>query len=170
VASNLACIGLAVSDQAELAQLINTVFRSVHEVGVYDGVHVGRWQDDSGAALILGWRADRLLDVIPAYAATCGGLLSDCHLINEEIASAAVVDPDGEQLTAMAFQAEQYRQMLALGRPVNGSARITALGVEVQIHHDAEAFAASPDSLLGSSEEAAGEAPQRFRERGTAES
>ena len=39
VASNLACIGLAVSNQAELAQLIKAVFRSVHEVGVYDGVH-----------------------------------------------------------------------------------------------------------------------------------
>lgn len=166
MASTLACIGLAVNDPAELSQLLNTVQRSVHEVGVYDGVHVGRWQDDSGAALILGWRPGELLDLIPAYAATRGALLSDCHLINEEIASAAVVDTDGEQLTAMAFQAEQYRQIQALGRPVEGPARITALGVDVQIHPDADAFAASPASLLGPPEDPAPEPPQHYREQG----
>jgi hypothetical protein len=53
MASNLVCIGLAVSNPAELGQLIKTVYRSVREVGVYDGIHVGRWQDDSGAVLIL---------------------------------------------------------------------------------------------------------------------
>jgi hypothetical protein len=51
------------------------------------------------------------LDFIPAYAAASGGLLSSCHLINDSVASAAVVDADGQQLTAMAFQAEQYRQL-----------------------------------------------------------
>jgi hypothetical protein len=165
VASNLAWIGLAVSDTAELAQLLNTVMRSVHEVGVYDGVHVGRWQDDSGASLVLGWRPDEFLEMLPTYAATRGGLLSDCELINGEIASAAVVDADGEQLTSMAFQVEQYRQVQALGRPVDGSARITALGVDVQISHDADAFAASPASLLRQPDPA-DEPPQHFRERG----
>lgn len=166
MASNLACIGLAVSDQAELGQLLNLALPSVNEVGVYDGVHVGRWQDDSGAALIVGWRSGDLLDLLPTYAATRGGLLSDCHLINEEIASAALIDADGEQLTAMAFQAEQYRQIQALGHPVNGSARITALGVDVQIHRDADAFASSPDSLVGPPGDPAQEPPQHYREHG----
>lgn len=165
MASNLACIGLAVSDTAELAQLFNTAMRSVHEVGVYDGVHVGRWQDDSGAALIFGWRPDEFLEALPTYAAARGGLLSDCELIKEEIASASVVDADGEQLTSMTFQAEQYRQVQALGRPVDGSARITALGVDVQIHHDADAFAGSPASLLRPPDPA-DEPPKHFRERG----
>ena len=44
--------------------------------------------------------------------------------------------------------AEQYRQLRALGEPVSGPARITALGVAVQIYQDADAFAASPDSQL----------------------
>ena len=35
----------------------------------------------------------------------------------------------------MAFEAEQYRQLHALGRPVSGPAQITALGVAVQVHH-----------------------------------
>src|SRR6266581_2049572 len=85
VASNLACIGLAVGDGTELGQLVTAAHRSAREVGVYRGVHVGRWQDDSGAGLILGWRSGELLDLIPAYTAASGGLLSGCHLINESV-------------------------------------------------------------------------------------
>jgi hypothetical protein len=103
--------------------------------GAHDQCRAGRHSScPSGAALILGWRSGELLDFIPAYTATRGGLLSDCHLINESVAAAKVVDAGGRQLTAMAFEAEQYRQLQALGEPVGGPARITALGVAVQVH------------------------------------
>ncbi len=59
-----------------------------------------------------------------------------------------MVDAGGRQLTAVAFEAEQYRQLQALGEPVGGPARITALGVDVQGHPDADAFAPSPGSQL----------------------
>ena len=116
--SALACVGLEVSDETGLDWLVTSAHRAVREIGVFNGVHVGRWQDGSGAALILGWRSGELLDFIPAYTAARGGLLSDCHLINESVAAAAVVDAGGRQLTAMAFEAEQYRQLQALGDPV----------------------------------------------------
>ena len=48
----------------------------------------------------------------------------------------------------MTFAAEQYRELGAHGEPVSGPARITALGVDVQIYPDADAFAASPASQL----------------------
>jgi hypothetical protein len=166
VTSALACVGLAVSDETELGWLVTSTHRAVRETGVFDGVHVGRWQDDSGAALILGWRSGELLDFIPAYTAASGGLLSGCHLINESVAAAAVVDADGHQLTAMAFEAEQYRQLHALGHPVSGPARITALGVAVQIHPDADAFAASPGSQLDPAADPEQEPPPHYRERG----
>jgi hypothetical protein len=98
--------------------------------------------------------------------ATSGGLLSGCQLINESIASAAVVDADGEQLTSMAFDAEQYRQLQALGHPVSGPARITALGVAVKIYPDDDVFAASPGSLLDSSADPAREPPQHYLDHG----
>ena len=160
------CIGLAVSDGTELAQLVTAAHRSARQIGAYNGVHVARWQDDSGAALILGWRSGELLDLIPAYTAASGGLLSGCHLINESIASAAVVDAEGEQLTAMAFDAEQYRQLQALGQPVSGPARITALGVAAEIYQDDDAFAASPGSLLDPTADPAREPPQHYLDRG----
>jgi hypothetical protein len=166
VTSALACVGLAVSDETGLGWLVTSTHRAVRETGVFDGVHAGRWQDDSSAALILGWRSGELLDFIPAYTAISGGLLSQCHLINESVASAAVVDAGGRQLTAMAFEAEQYRQLRALGHPVSGPTRITALGIDVQIHPDADAFAASPASQLDPSADPQQEPPSHYPEKG----
>ena len=166
MSSALACVGLSVSDEAGLGWLVTSAHRAVRETGVFNGVHVGRWQDDSGAALILGWRSGELLDFIPAYTATSGGLLSDCHLINESVAAAVVVDAGGQQVTAMAFEAEQYRQLRALGRRVSGPARITALGIDVTIYPGADAFAASPGSQLDPSAGPAREPPPHYREKG----
>ena len=162
--SALACVGLAISDGTELRQLVTWAHRAAGETGVFDGVHVGRWEDDSGAALVLGWRSGELLDFIPAYTACSGGLLADCRLINDCVAVAKVVDTSGEQLTAMTFAAEQYRELRALGAPVSGPARIAVFGVDVQIYPDADAFAASPGSQLDAS--AGQEAPPHYRERG----
>jgi hypothetical protein len=102
----------------------------------------------------------------PFFASTVGGMVADCRLVNESVASAAIVDADGGQLTAMAFEAEQYRQIKALGQPVSGHARITALGVSVNAHADTEAFAASPDSLLDPGADPAGPPPPHYAERG----
>lgn len=166
MASNLACIGLAVEDSAELGALVAKTKRTARSVGTYDRVHVVRWQDPSGASLVLGWMGSELVDLLPTYATTSGGILTDCRLINDSVASAAVVDSEGEQLTAIAFEAEQYRQMKAFRNPIAGHARITALGVSVQIHADADAFASSTDSLLDHSADPAEEAPPHYVERG----
>jgi hypothetical protein len=74
VSSTLACVGLAVSDETGLDWLVTRAHRAVREIGVFGGLHVGRWQDDSGAALILGWRSGELLDSsppTPRLAADC---------------------------------------------------------------------------------------------------
>ena len=63
--SALACVGLSVSDEAGLGWLVTSAHRAVRETGVFDGVRVGRWQDDSGAVLILGWRSGELAGLHP---------------------------------------------------------------------------------------------------------
>jgi hypothetical protein len=63
-------VGLAVSDETGLDWLVTRAHRAVRQIGVFGGVHVGRWQDDSGATLILGRRSGELLDFIPVYTAT----------------------------------------------------------------------------------------------------
>ena len=95
------------------------------------------------------------MDFATTYTGSSGGLLADCRLIYESVAFASVTDPDGQQLTTMAFEAEQYRQLLALGRRVSGPVRITALGIDVTIYPDPAAYTASPDSQFP------GTAPER---------
>jgi hypothetical protein len=148
MSSALACIGLAVSDDAEFDLLVKDALLVLREVGTFGGVYVGRWQDDSGTALVLGLHDGQLADFTFAYAGSSGGLLADCRLLHEAIAFAKVAGADGRQLTAMAFEAEQYRQLAACGQPVSGPARITALGIDAAIYPDAEAFAASPASQV----------------------
>ncbi|HET9968553.1 MAG TPA: hypothetical protein VFQ68_09975 [Streptosporangiaceae bacterium] len=53
MSSALACVGLAVSDDAEFNLLLKHALTDIREIGTFGGVYVGRWQDDSGAALIL---------------------------------------------------------------------------------------------------------------------
>ncbi|HET9968554.1 MAG TPA: hypothetical protein VFQ68_09980 [Streptosporangiaceae bacterium] len=73
-----------------------------------------------------------------------------------------MVDADGQQLTAMAFDTGQYRQLAAFGQHVSGPARITALGVDVALYPDAEAFAASPHSQAHPSPETAPPPPPGY--------
>jgi hypothetical protein len=166
VSSNLACIGLAVADSRELDHLVEQASATARSAGTFDGVRVMRWQDPSGAALVLGWRAGQVADLLPTYASTAGGTVANCILVNESVAAAALVDADGDQLTEMAFEAEQYRQIKTLGQSIAGPARITALGVSVQVHADADTFTASPDSLLDPSADPVEQPPRHYVERG----
>src|SRR5947209_569575 len=92
MSSALACIGLGVSDDAEFNLLVKNALLGIREVGTFGGVYVGRWQDDSGATLILGLQDGQIADFTFAYAGTSGGLLADCRLIYQSIAWAKVTD------------------------------------------------------------------------------
>jgi hypothetical protein len=159
-------VGLAVADGPELGRLIDRVRGAARPVGSFDGVEVFRWHDPSGAGLVLGVRDGDVADLLPVFASTAGGLVADCSLVNESVAAAAVVDADGEQLTAMTFEAEQFRQLKAYGRPVSGAARVAALGVSVTVHADAEAFSAAPASLLDPDGDPDAPPPAHYVERG----
>jgi hypothetical protein len=148
VSSALACLGLAVSDDDEFTVLLKHALTGIREIGTFGGVYVGRWQDDSGAVLTLGLHDGQVADLTFSYAGTSGGLLADCRLIYQSIAWAQVTDEAGQQVTAMAFEAEQYRQLAAGSHWVSGPARITALGLDVTVYPDPEAFAASPASQV----------------------
>ncbi len=128
--------------------MLKSVYPDVRGIGLFDSVHVGRWQDDSGTTLILGLHDGEIVDFATTYTGSSGGLPADCRLIYESVAFATVTGTDGQQLTAMAFEAEQYRQLAALGQQVSGPARITALGIDVTIHPDPAAYTASPDSQV----------------------
>jgi hypothetical protein len=100
---------------------------------------------------VLGSQEDgQVEDLLVTYASDAGGISADCRLVNESVA-AAVVDVGGEQLSAMTFAAEQYRQIKATGEPTSGHAWITAPGVSVEVYADADALAAAPGSFARAS-------------------
>jgi hypothetical protein len=148
VSSALACLGLAASDGDEFNVLLKHALTGTREIGTFGGVYVGRWQDDSGAILTLGLHDGQIEDFTFAYAGTSGALFVNCRPIYQSIAWAQVTDEAGQQVTAIAFEAEQYRQLAAHRHWVSGLARITALGLDVAIYPDPEAFAASPASQV----------------------
>jgi hypothetical protein len=77
---------------------------------VSGGAQAGRREDDSGATLVPGWRSGELADVIRRLLR---GLLAACRLASDSVAG--VTGTGGRQLTAMGFQAGQYRELRALG-------------------------------------------------------
>jgi hypothetical protein len=165
VASNLGCVGLAVEDSQQLASLIRDVRPQVRRIGHADGVDVFRWEDPaSGARLVFEVRETKIADFTPSFASTARTRLAGLSAVNEDVATARVVDDDGEQVTSVALDLEQRR--LLGSKTLDREAAIVALGRGVAIYSDAEAFAASPGSLVDPEADLKAEAPAHYVERG----
>jgi hypothetical protein len=69
VTSNLSCIGLGVADTAELENLFRRVIPTADELGRVGALRVLRWEDPSGARLVLGVADDGTVpDLLPSFA------------------------------------------------------------------------------------------------------
>ncbi len=146
VSSNLRCLGLDTESQSDLEALLRGVFPDTVPVGEHDGVVACRWTDGSGARLTLGIRDDAIADLVPSYDARPGVHVAGMRLLAAEVAAADVVDEDGELLTRMACELEQWR---CLGdSTVAGTASVTAFGIEVSVHADEASYSTSSASLL----------------------
>jgi hypothetical protein len=144
VATHLAAIGLGTNGQQAFERLVVEANKAAQRQEMVRGVRVRRWEDASGAAVVLGWRGDQLVSFMPAFAARSGIRLASCHPVREPVAVADVLSRDGIQVTALAAEVEQYRHLAAAGRPVDSPARITAFGLKVTLHEDEDAFHAAP--------------------------
>lgn len=165
MASNLSCIGFAADGAAPIEDVLRTVLPAAARVGRQDGVDVYRWEDPSGARLVISLRDGEVLDLLPSFAGRPGVRIADCQPLNDDVASAQVVDETGEQTTAMAFELEQRRALTGQA-PVAGMASVVALGHDVSVHADEAAFAASPRSLMNRYAEADDPPPARAGELG----
>jgi hypothetical protein len=166
VASTLECVGLGVADRTGLQRLIDRALADARRVGVADSVTVLRWQDPSGARLVIGVRDREILEFLPSFDSEPGARLGGVRMANDEVAIADVVDEDGEQATMIAVELEQRRLLPVAAAAVAGLASVVALGVDVRVHAGPEAFAASDASLLSSDGGDPGEPPPHVRERG----
>lgn len=144
--SPLACIGLDVTGLEELNGHLGAM--PVEVVGRLDGVEAIRYADPSGARVVVTVDPDGdTLDLVPSYDGRPGALLADVAP-HGPVVRADVLDDDNEVVTRFAVDLEQRRHLTG---PVSGPLRasVVALGVEMAVHADEAAFAASDDSLLG---------------------
>lgn len=148
MASNLACVGLAVASEDEIQSLVTQLLPLATPVGRAGRVEVVRWQDVSGARLVLGLEAGVVVDLLPSFAASPSARLRSIEFVSGDVARAAVVDEDGEQVTALAIEFEERRLLSAAPVVTEGVAGIAALGVDVEVFEDEDAFGASPLSLV----------------------
>ena len=169
--SPAACVGLAVSDGRALAELVREVRPFAEPLGEVGPVRVARWQDASGIRLVMETTGDDDPELIPSFAARTRVVLRGVRMLNDEVATAMVVDEKGEPLASMAVLIEQ-RRLLPRTFAVDAVASIVALGTWVSIHGSAEDFAKSDASLLLGSEDAEhwrlhpDEPPAHYVERG----
>ncbi len=147
MSSNLACVGLSVSSGAELEQLLSAVYPHAAPIGTWRGREVRRWEDPSGARLIFRLDNGKAAGFAPAFAGRHGAFVMGGAQVGESAWDMAVVDPSGEQQTAAAVDLEQGGLIEPLPRPT--PAAIVAFGRAISAFADADAFAASPASLLG---------------------
>lgn len=166
MASNLDCVGLGVGDPAGLGRLVDMAVRYAEHLGELAGVSVLRWQDPSGARLVLGMRGTEVVDLLPSYAGAPGARLANVHAVNDDVVIADVLDEDGEQVTMLAAELEQRRLLPAAKGAVQGLACVVALGVDVTVWPDEDAFAASDASLVSDDGGDPGEAPAHWVEQG----
>ncbi|GHJ48127.1 hypothetical protein Cs7R123_54690 [Catellatospora sp. TT07R-123] len=165
MASNFECVGLAVGDRAELAELVSRALAGAEPVGHVGGIDVCVWQDPSGVRLVFSLKNGKILDFVPSFAGTEGARLSAVRPANDEVAIANVVDGDGEMMTMLAVELEQRRLLTGAGRSVSGPASVIAFGQDVSVHADEDAFAASDASLLDP-DDAGTEPPADHSEQG----
>ncbi len=168
MSSNLACVGLGVADHEELTSLAQAALDHAEVIAEPPGSTVWRWQDPSGARLVITLDDDGVVaDLLPSFAGRPGARLAGCVPVHGALSRAAVVDSSGEQTTAMAFGSEQQRVLMAANVPYVGEASVSALAVDVTVHPDETSFAASEASLLDPTHAQTAEpAPPEYVERG----
>jgi hypothetical protein len=145
--SPAACIGLDVNDETELDTLISSVLPRASLLGEVDGLRVVRWEDQSGARLVLGLADGELKDLLLSFAAPAETWLDNISLVSDKVATADVVD-DPDHGFSIALELEE-RQLISASPPPGPSlASIVAFGYDVAVHRSAQAFHESTRSLL----------------------
>lgn len=163
--SNLDCVGLGVDGREGFEGLVAAALPTAVPIGAAGPVQVLRWQDPSGARLVIGLRDNQIISVLPSFAGRVGARFAEVRAANDEVTLADVVDDDGERATALALELEERHLLPAAPGTVAGPACVVGLAVSAAVFADEAVFAASDASLL-SGRSADDEPPAHFVENG----
>lgn len=158
MSSTLGCIGLAVSDADSLDALVEHLLPDAGVIATSGDLQARRWTDPSGASLTMTVRqtgddAGVLVDVVPSYVGPVAAGDSNAHdgvrlgalTGHGETLAADLLGADGETVLRVACDlAQSIVVEVSEPRP----AHLTALGLDITVHADAEAYATSDESIL----------------------
>jgi hypothetical protein len=148
MASNLACIGLAVPVRADFARLVKTTEGDAEPMGRRDGIDIARWEDPSGARVVLAHDGDQLTRFQPSFAAEPGAELVSITPVSTTVSRAQVVDASGKLVATVDVEPEQQATVRDLDGVDAAPASLIAFATDVAFFADADAYAASPRSLV----------------------
>jgi hypothetical protein len=94
-ASNLDCVGLAVPDREAMRLLIASDPDTPDLFGRRGERCLYRWQDPSGAPLLVTTEGGTIVDFLPSCPAGPGARLANVRAVNEDVAFADVLDDSG---------------------------------------------------------------------------
>lgn len=146
MASNLECLGLAVSSEDEFKSLVAAAVERAVPITTIGDEQILRWQDPSGVRMVFTTSRRGISRMTPSFAGDPGTVLTDVRAVNDDVVVADVA-PDGEMLTRLSIELEEF-PLLGKGT-FTGPTSVVALGTEVTLHDDAEAFGTSDASILG---------------------
>lgn len=169
MASNLACIGLDVGSRGDFDALISSLLDDATSIGRAGRTEVFRWQDPSGARVVIEVHAGAVEGVIPGYDALAGATVTELRSADDDVAIGSIVDDGGgEEITRLALELEERRLVLGRRRTYAGALSIVGLGRSVEFFDDADAFATSPASLVYTDADHVPEPPPHVVEFGLA--
>ena len=102
MASNTECVGLRVSGDDELSSLLEAAFVRSRLLASHEGGEIRAWQDPSGARLVLILKDRQIVGFLPSFDGTPGARLARTVPVRPDVATAAVLDADGDQATPLA--------------------------------------------------------------------
>lgn len=128
--------------------MVERLVSDAERIGKSGRTSVYRWQDPSGARLVVEMRSGVVEHVLPSYAGLAGAQVGGVVMVDDEVARCSVVDESGEEMTRIMVAFEERAFALGRSRAYSGPASIVALGVDVRTFESAETFAAADESLV----------------------
>lgn len=153
--SNFDCIGLGrgLTEDGGLQALVDAVLPGAVGIGGSARGEVLRWQDPSGARVLIEVDPDRRVsNLTPSFDAAPGAYFVEVVPVTWDTVDADVVDRHGALLTRLVSDLEQ-RALIADGTAVHGPAAVVGLGVDVTAFSSTEDYEASDASLLDPDDE-----------------
>jgi hypothetical protein len=145
VASNFACIGFPAERVEDLVPVVEMALPASRWLGRHAGVDVRRWEDPSGARLVMMLRGRTVEGLLPSFAGTPGVGIGNVSRASNGTCMADVAGNGESPMMRLSLELEEGP---LLRESVSGKASLVAFASAVKLHPTVAAFTAARESLI----------------------